>query len=47
MQRQVAHVNLVVVVGLGVVALAGRLVHDLRVYGHYRVVHVHLQVGHN
>lgn len=43
--RQVSHVHLVVVVRLRVVALVGRLVHDLRVDGHDRVVHVDVQVG--
>jgi len=45
--RQVTHVHLAVIVGLRVIALAGRLVHYLRVDGHYSVVHVHQQVSHH
>lgn len=45
-RRQVAHVHLVIVVGLRVVALVGRLVNYLRVDGHHRVARVHAKRGH-
>lgn len=46
-RRQVSHVHLVIVVGLRIVTLVGRLVNYLRVDGHHRVARVHAKRGHH